>query len=78
MLALGFLPVLAGRGVRIGRDVKICTHSNKGSRILADWESDLLHVLFNPEDFVIALFDMLEDLMAGTPRSRKRLVGPME
>ena len=78
MLALGVLPALAGRGVRIGRDIKICTHSNKGSQILAEWESDLLHVRFNPEDFVIALFDMLEDLMAGTPRSRKCLVGPME
>ena len=77
MLAFGVLPALMRRGVRIGRDLKICTHSNMGSQVLARWESKILHVRFNPEDFAMALFDMLEDLMAGKPRSLRCLVGPM-
>ena len=78
MLTLGVLPLLAKRGVRIGRDLIICTHSNMGSRVLADWESEVLHVRCNPEDIAMALFDMLEDLMAGNSRPRKCLVGPMK
>ena len=76
-MARGILPILSSHGVDIGHGLKVCTHGNNGSRVLAEWESKIIQVKFNPEDLAIALFDMLEDLMAGKPYSCQYLISPM-
>ena len=76
MMARSALSLLSERGVAIGKDIKVCSHTNKGSDMLAEWESMILRVQFDPEDVASGLFDLLEALMSGESRSAQYLVSP--
>ena len=75
LMANSILPALAGQGLRIGQDLKICSHANKGSETLAEW--GILRVEFDPADMATALFDVLEAAMAGTTLPSPYLIGPV-
>lgn len=77
VMASAILPILSSCGVRIGQDLKICSHANKGSETLANWESRIIRVEFDPEDMAAALFDVLEAAMGGTPLPSPYLLGPV-
>ncbi|MFZ4388055.1 MAG: substrate-binding domain-containing protein [Chthoniobacterales bacterium] len=75
MMTKTILPVFAGQGLRIGQDLKICSHANKGSETLVEW--DILRVEFDPADITVALFDVLEAAMDGTPLPSPYIIRPV-
>lgn len=77
MMARGALSALSAQGVAVGKDLKVCSHTNKGSAVLAKWESMILRVQFDPEDVASGLFDMLEALMSGKSRLPHHLISPI-
>lgn len=78
VMACAILPIFSNCGIRIGQDLKICSHANKGSEALAKWKSQIFRIEFDPEDMAIALFDVLEAAMAGNPLPSPHLLGPVE
>ncbi|MFZ4779071.1 MAG: substrate-binding domain-containing protein [Terrimicrobiaceae bacterium] len=75
LMANAILSAFVAQGLRIGQDLKICSHANKGSKTLAEW--DILRVEFDPADMATGLFDVLEAAMAGTPLPSPYLIGPV-
>ena len=65
MMTRGALVAAKKLGLTIGSDLKIATHANKGSSALSEQESALTLMELDPNDFVEAMFGMLERLMAG-------------
>lgn len=66
MTTRGALVALGKRGVEVGRDIQIVTHSNRGSAVLHGYEDDLTRIEFDSAELVSALFDLLETRMNGT------------
>lgn len=73
MMARGALVTLQQLGVRVGRDLKIATHVNKGSETLVPFESSVARMEIDPLEIAGALFGMLETLMNGEKPVRKVL-----
>lgn len=65
MMTRGVLKVLREVKIVAGKDVKIATHSNHGSNVLAGHEAELTMIEVDPAEIVQAMFDMLETLMDG-------------
>lgn len=65
MMARGALVALSKLGLRPGADIKIATHTNKGSATLHGYEDDLSIIEVDAAQIVSALFAMLETLMNG-------------
>ncbi len=64
-------------GLRMGRDVKVATHANRGSPVLQAHEQEMILVEVDPTEMVDALFQMLETLMEGaTPPVPVVLIRP--
>jgi DNA-binding LacI/PurR family transcriptional regulator len=68
MMTRGALVALQQAGIRLGTDVKIATHINRGSEVLLGYEDHLSLIEVDPGEIVEAMFSMLETLMdGGTP-----------
>lgn len=67
ILCKGVLTHFTQRGIKPGKDITVCSHANKGSFVLNEWEHDLLRVECDPQEMAAATFAMLEDLMEGKP-----------
>lgn len=65
MLTRGVLMAARTAGVEVGRNVRIATHANKGSPVLAEWAGRLTLIEVAPDEIVEAMFDLLEAFMAG-------------
>jgi len=65
MLTRGLLSAARSAGIAIGRDVRIASHANKGSPVLAEWADRLTRIEVDPDEIVEAMFDLLEAFMAG-------------
>lgn len=65
MMTQGALVAMQKLGVRAGVDVKIASHANRGSTVLAGREDELTLIEFDPAEMVGAMFEMLEILMDG-------------
>jgi DNA-binding LacI/PurR family transcriptional regulator len=65
MMTRGVLKVFRELRVVAGQDVRIATHSNRGSNVLAGHETELTAIEIDPAEIVQAMFDLLETLMAG-------------
>jgi DNA-binding LacI/PurR family transcriptional regulator len=77
MMTRGAIITLQQLGVRVGRDVKIATHLNKGSGVLAPFEANIARIQIDPQEIVNALFGMLETLMSGAkPRTNVVAIKP--
>ena len=73
----GALAQLGKMGVAVGENVKIATHSNKGSHLLWGFEDNLTRLEFDPAQVAGAMFAMLETLMSGeTPESDVVSIAP--
>lgn len=65
MMTRGAAVALQEMGLRIGADVKIATHANRGSPVLWRLAQKMIVVEVDPAEFVEAAFRMLETLMDG-------------
>lgn len=65
LMARGAIVTLQQLNLQVGEDVKIATHLNKGSQVLAPFASDISLLEIDPEEIVGALFGQLETLMNG-------------
>ena len=72
----GALSAFAKLNMRVGRDVIVVSHANKGSEVLLGHEDEMTLVEYDPAEVVGAMFEMLETLMEGNvPSSRVTCVG---
>ena len=68
MMALGALVGLQKQGVRVGADVQIASHANRGSPVLLGQDDVLTRIEIDPARVAHAMFATLETLMdGGTP-----------
>jgi DNA-binding LacI/PurR family transcriptional regulator len=65
MLTSGALPVLQALGVRLGMDLHVVSHANKGSVILFGYESLMTLIEFDPVEIAHTMFDLLEEGLVG-------------
>jgi len=77
VMALGALDYLASRGVDIGGRLKVASHSNKASSVLARWETRIFRLQFDPDEMACSLLGRLESLMDGHPSSAPILITPV-
>jgi len=77
LLAGGVLRTLGDGGVKVGSDMQVVAHRNKGSSALSEWESAVSFILFDPEEIALALFRTLEDLMNGQPSRPPTFIPPL-
>jgi hypothetical protein len=63
--------------VRVGNDVKIATHLNRGSDVLRGHEDEIFPIEIDPSEITQAMFTMLETLIDGaTPTHSPLLIAP--
>jgi DNA-binding LacI/PurR family transcriptional regulator len=65
MMTRGVLKVFRELKIVPGKDVKIATHANRGSNVLAGHEAEITLIEIDPAEIVQAMFDTLETLMEG-------------
>jgi DNA-binding LacI/PurR family transcriptional regulator len=65
MMTRGALKVFRELKIMPGKDIKIASHANRGSNVLAGHEVELILIEIDPAELVEAMFDMLETLMDG-------------
>jgi DNA-binding LacI/PurR family transcriptional regulator len=65
IVARGACPYFVSQNIVLGKDLKIASHSNKGSSALTEWEGSLIRCEFDPEEIAEAMFSMLQTLMDG-------------
>lgn len=63
MMARGALTALSQMRVAVGKDVRIATHTNRGSDVLLGYEDKISTLAIDPAEIVTALFDQLEALL---------------
>ncbi|CAN5482024.1 hypothetical protein BH09VER1_BH09VER1_53830 [soil metagenome] len=74
IMAVGALKLFDSLGVDIGGRLKVASHANKGSSILAPWESRITHLQSDPYEIAVTLLNTLESLMNGHPSSCQILI----
>lgn len=74
MITRGACPVFESMGIRVGRDFKFATQSNKESMVLAEWSSELIQFEFDPQETIDAMFEALEKQMQGLDASAPTLI----
>jgi len=77
MMTRGALVALQNMGVRVGEDVEIATHANRGSKALLGYDHRLTLVEVDPARVVSKMFGLLETLMdGGLPAKRLYTITP--
>lgn len=74
MMAHGALVALQNLGVRLGEDLRVATHANRGSDVLIGRADDITLIQVDPTEVVQAMFDTLETLMSGQVPPRQRIL----
>jgi DNA-binding LacI/PurR family transcriptional regulator len=64
-MARGALVTLDQQGIKVGRDIKIATHANRGSDVLRGHEKHITRLEIDPAEIASAMFAMLERLIEG-------------
>lgn len=65
MMTDGLVAAFQTLGIRVGEDIKIATHANKGSMKIFRHMKGMTVIEFDPEDIVQAMFSMLDQLLNG-------------
>lgn len=74
MMTQGVLMAMQHLGVRVGQDVQVATHANKGSSVLRAWHDDLYRIEYDLAEVVRLMFETLDLLMtAGLETALQRL-----
>lgn len=71
VVAFGVLTALERLGIRIGADLAVAAHVNRGSNLLMSWSPRLLRLEFDLSQFNRATIQMLAALMDGRKPSRR-------
>jgi DNA-binding LacI/PurR family transcriptional regulator len=66
MMTWGVITALNRLGVRVGTDVQIATHSNKGSRVLFGYEDIITEIQVDPEEIARTMFRLLDEALDGS------------
>lgn len=64
-MAQGALTALARLGVRVGKDIQIATHANRGSPTLVGYEDRLARLEFDPQEIAARMVACYESLRPG-------------
>ncbi|WP_309386245.1 LacI family DNA-binding transcriptional regulator [Cerasicoccus frondis] len=72
LLARGACLQMKEYGIRIGEDLKIVSHANKGSLSLEYWEDHITIAEIDPAQMVSEMFQILDKLMDGKKLTRKK------
>jgi DNA-binding LacI/PurR family transcriptional regulator len=67
ILARGACLYMKDAGIRIGVDLQVVSHANKGSLVLEYWQDSLILAEIDPKDVVDTMFKQLELLMSNAP-----------
>ena len=65
MMTDGLLAAFQTLGIRVGEDIKIATHANKGLMKIFRHMKGMTVIEFDPEEIVHAMFSLLDQLLAG-------------
>jgi DNA-binding LacI/PurR family transcriptional regulator len=65
MMTWGAITALNRLAVRVGTDVQIATHSNKGSHVLFGYEDVITEIQVDPEEIARAMFRLLDEALDG-------------
>jgi len=77
MMTRGALVAMQKLGIRVGEDLKIVTHTNKGSSVLQGYENDLWRIEVDPAAIVAAMFSLINALLEGQkPTKHTILIAP--
>ncbi|GCE29681.1 hypothetical protein KDA_51650 [Dictyobacter alpinus] len=76
MLTSGALIALQEAGLRVGKDIKIATHSNADSPLLFGHGKNMTIIEFDPMEIVQTMFATLDILMAGQQPPQARILVP--
>jgi DNA-binding LacI/PurR family transcriptional regulator len=77
MMTSGALHGLSQLGLSVGEDVRVATHTNRGSHLLFGYESRLSLLEVDPAQIAAAMFGLLELLMRGEePPENVVSIGP--
>ncbi|WPJ96703.1 substrate-binding domain-containing protein [Coraliomargarita algicola] len=68
VMCRGVLSYFSRNGIEPGRDITVCSHANTGSFLLSEWEGAILRMELDPKAMAEAIFEMLDDLIAGKVR----------
>ena len=74
MVTRGALVALRQNGVAVGRDVKVVSHSNRNTDVLADYQDVLLRLEYDPAEIVTRMFEMMEQRWRGEEVPARRFV----
>lgn len=71
LMAQGALTAFHKTGYRVGQDIRIATHVNRGAVAVLGYESEVTRLEIDPEDIASALYRILDSLVQndGTDRS---------
>lgn len=75
-LTRGALSLLKQHTIRLGEELKIASHANRGSPVLRGYEDELMLLEYDSAELVRALFEGLELLMQGHSAAASVLVKP--
>jgi len=76
ILAHGALMGMRRLGVRVGTDVRVVSHANKGSSVLMGHDEPMTLLEYDPRELVDEAFRLLESLLRGENVSPSVFVGP--
>ncbi|PTY05315.1 hypothetical protein DB346_01740 [Verrucomicrobia bacterium LW23] len=76
VMARGVLQTLEAAGLRIGADIQIASHANRGSLILEQWQPSLTLMEYDGADIAEAMFAILEAQIDGSGPQPARIVHP--
>lgn len=74
----GALVALQKLGVRVGEDVQIASHVNRGLQVLWGHEDKLILVEYDPAQYVETMFEKLRDLISGRLPMREDQLATIE
>ncbi|HEX8236253.1 MAG TPA: LacI family DNA-binding transcriptional regulator [Abditibacteriaceae bacterium] len=76
MMTRGALVAFDKLGIRAGSNIKVASHTNRGSTVLTGYEDELILIEVDPAEIVQAMFDMLESLMQGQTPAATIVIKP--
>jgi DNA-binding LacI/PurR family transcriptional regulator len=77
LMTSGAFAAMCRAGLRPGIDIKIASHTNKDSVVLAGMNDLITRLEYNPETLVKTMYELLSDLMDGKePDVRDHLIAP--
>lgn len=65
LMTLGAIAAIREAGLKLGHDIRIATHSNRGTGVLSPYYDDLFRLEIDPAQIVETMFATIHSLMCG-------------